>query len=108
MQTHEHKDHKHQHGTNCGHVQIKHGDHTDYIHDGHIHHVEGSHVDEHRIEVSAINPEVCKPMDCQGSNIHAGKAEKIPHGDHIDFLVNGRLHHVHDGHCDDHGPIALI
>jgi hypothetical protein len=22
--------------------------------------------------------------------------------------VDGRLHHVHDGHCDDHGPIELL
>jgi hypothetical protein len=31
----------------------------------------------------------------------------VPHGDHVDYLVNGRLHHPHDGHCDDHGPLAL-
>ena len=33
--------------------------------------------------------------------------EKIPHGDHIDYLVTGHLHHPHDGHCDDHGKIEL-
>jgi hypothetical protein len=27
----------------------------------------------------------------------------IPHGDHVDYLVDGHLHHPHDGHCDDHG-----
>jgi hypothetical protein len=29
----------------------------------------------------------------------------VPHGDHTDYLVEGHLHHVHDGHCDDHGPL---
>jgi hypothetical protein len=31
----------------------------------------------------------------------------VPHGDHVDYLVDGRLHHPHDSHCDDHGPVAL-
>jgi hypothetical protein len=26
--------------------------------------------------------------------------------DHIDYLVNGPLHHPHGDHCDDHGPLA--
>ena len=30
--------------------------------------------------------------------------EAIPHGDHVDYLVDGHLHHPHDDHCDDHGP----
>jgi hypothetical protein len=33
--------------------------------------------------------------------------EQVPHGDHVDYLVDGRLHHPHDDHCDDHGPVAL-
>jgi hypothetical protein len=31
----------------------------------------------------------------------------VPHGDHKDYLVKGHLHHLHAGHCDDHGPIVL-
>jgi hypothetical protein len=23
----------------------------------------------------------------------------------VDYVVDGHLHHPHDGHCDDHGPI---
>jgi hypothetical protein len=26
----------------------------------------------------------------------------VKHDDHIDYLVDGHLHHPHDGHCDDH------
>jgi hypothetical protein len=25
----------------------------------------------------------------------------------MDYLVNGRLHHVHGNHCDDHGPVEV-
>ncbi len=32
----------------------------------------------------------------------------IIHGDHIDYIVDGRLHHPHATHCDDHGLIHLI
>jgi hypothetical protein len=31
----------------------------------------------------------------------------VPHGDHVDYLVDGHLHHPHDGHCDHHGVLAL-
>ncbi len=39
--------HRHQHGPGCGHVAVEHGDHIDYIHDGHRHAVHGGHYDEH-------------------------------------------------------------
>lgn len=35
-------------------------------------------------------------------------ATAVPHGDHIDYLVDGRLHHPHDDHCDDHGPVEVV
>jgi hypothetical protein len=30
----------------------------------------------------------------------------VPHGDHVDFLVKGHLHHPHGQHCDDHGKLG--
>jgi hypothetical protein len=42
----EHTAHTHQHGKDCGHTAVPHGDHTDYIHDGHRHRIHGDHVDE--------------------------------------------------------------
>jgi zinc transport system permease protein len=41
------EDHEHQHGPTCGHPAVEHGDHVDYVHDGHRHAVHGSHYDEH-------------------------------------------------------------
>jgi zinc transport system permease protein len=40
-------EHPHEHGPGCGHVAVEHGDHVDYIHDGHRHAVHGGHYDEH-------------------------------------------------------------
>ena len=51
-----HPNHEHNHGDNCGHTKIKHGDHYDYLHDGHLHHNHQDHVDEHFLEVSDMNP----------------------------------------------------
>jgi zinc transport system permease protein len=39
--------HPHEHGPDCGHVAVQHGDHVDYVHDGHRHAVHGEHYDEH-------------------------------------------------------------
>jgi zinc transport system permease protein len=41
------ENHGHEHGPGCGHIAIEHGDHVDYIHDGHRHAVHGGHYDEH-------------------------------------------------------------
>ncbi len=39
--------HGHAHGTDCGHLGVPHGNHVDYLHDGHRHAVHGDHYDEH-------------------------------------------------------------
>jgi zinc transport system permease protein len=41
------EDHQHEHNEDCGHPAVPHGDHVDYVHDGHRHAVHGSHYDEH-------------------------------------------------------------
>jgi zinc transport system permease protein len=40
-------EHPHEHGQDCGHPAVPHGDHVDYVHDGHRHAVHGEHYDEH-------------------------------------------------------------
>ena len=39
--------HVHEHGDSCGHPAVVHGDHVDYVHDGHRHAPHGDHYDEH-------------------------------------------------------------
>ncbi len=78
-----------------------------YLHDGHLHHVHEDHVDEHAIAVNAANPVQCTPqMRCSHKHGPSCGHEAVPHGDHVDYLVSGRLHHPH-GDCDDHGPVQL-
>jgi hypothetical protein len=40
-------DANHKHGANCGHEAIPHGDHTDYLVKGHLHHSHNGHCDDH-------------------------------------------------------------
>ena len=110
-----HADHEHQHGPGCGHTGIQHAGHVDYLHDGHLHHPRADgQVEEHVLAISDQNP-----ADCTGGHTCQGHAadhahgpgcghEAVPHGDHLDYLVDGHLHHPHAGHCDDHGPVHVV
>jgi hypothetical protein len=111
MTDREHSDHTHVHGEGCGHTAVLHERHVDYLHDGHLHHVEGGKVVEHSIAITASNPASCTPdHKCSGheaGHVHGpGCGHKpVPHGDHIDYLVDDHLHHPHGDHCDDHGRL---
>ncbi|WP_298770501.1 hypothetical protein [uncultured Shewanella sp.] len=106
--SHTHPDHIH--GPHCGHTAIRHEDHICYVHGGQLHQPHEDHYHDHIIEVTKANPDQCIPTHDCGNHVHGPNCghEAIPHGDHIDYLVNGRLHHVHNGHCDDHGPIEIV
>lgn len=101
-----HTTHTHVHGPYCGHTPVVHGDHVDYLHNGHLHFPHDGHYDEHVIPVTATNPAVCAPVPCRCGHQECGHLA-VPHGDHMDYLYEGRLHRVHGDHCDDHGPIRL-
>jgi hypothetical protein len=97
-----------------GRTAIVHNGHTDFLKDGHLMHVEGGYIVEHVIEVSAQNPDHCTAdhpaTGHDAAHVHGPGCghEPVPHGNHIDYLVNGRLHHPHGKHCDDHGPVSLV
>ena len=105
--THSHAGHIHD--PNCGHTAIKHGNHIDYLVDGELHHPHGDLCDGHVIELSDTNADSCNPVNTCGGHTHGPDCghEAIKHGDHTDYIVDGRLHHQHGDHCDDHGPIDL-
>ena len=111
---HTHLNHDHVHGINCGHTAIRHGDHVDYLHDGHLHHQSNNGViEEHILAVAATNPITCTGghacNDHSTDHVHGDGCghEAVPHGDHVDYLVDGHLHHQHNGHCDNHGPVLF-
>jgi hypothetical protein len=113
MSHHVHEQHDHTHGPGCGHPSVQHGDHIDYLHDGHLHRAHDGHYDECALEVGPANPADCAPHDCAGHDAaHQHGPDcghpAVPHGDHVDYLVDGHLHHPHNGHCDHHGAVALV
>jgi hypothetical protein len=102
----------HVHGASCGHPAVQHEGHTDYLTQGHLEHQEGGQVENHAIGVNARNPASCTPgfHDGHSTQHHHGVGcghEAVPHGTHTDYLVQGRLHHAHGDHCDDHGAVSL-
>lgn len=106
-----HQEHTHVHSATCGHLAIQHDGHTDYVHDGHLHSAHDGHYDEHALAVTDANPAVCAPIECTCCESGCGQAgctcEQVPHGDHLDYICGGRLHHVHGDHCDDHGAVMM-
>ena len=109
-----HSDHsEHAHGEDCGHTSIVHAGHIDYLHDGHLHHAHGDHVDEHAIAITSTNPEAEElAFAVEGEDhMHGHDGEEhmmVQHGTHFDYIHDGRLHHVHGDHTDDHGPITTV
>ena len=109
-----HEKHDHQHNESCGHTAVQHDGHVDFLHDGHLHHEHDGHIDEHRLAVSSENPADCtEGHACEGhgaDHTHGANCghEAVPHGDHTDYLVDGHLHHAHDGHCDHHGAVQVV
>ena len=104
----------HIHRRGCGHTAVRHKDHVDYLDHGHLQHVTGEHTEEHAIEVSEVNPDRCSPEHRAHGHESAHRHgpgcghEAVPHGNHTDYLVDGRLHHPHENHCDDHGPLTVV
>ncbi len=45
----------HAHSANCGHPALPHGEHTDYVVNGHLHHPHGDHCDNHGAVALAAN-----------------------------------------------------
>jgi hypothetical protein len=104
----------HVHGPGCGHIAVQHEGHIDYLDEGHLEHVEDGGTDEHVIEVSATNPDRCDSKHRASGHNEAHRHgpgcghEAVPHGDHLDYLIDGRLHHPDGDHCDDHGPLRVV
>lgn len=101
-----HGEHDHKHSNTCGHTAVQHGDHVDYLHDGHLHHQHGDHVDEHTLDGCSAG-HTCGSHDAGHKHGAGCGHEAVPHGDHTCYIVDGHLHHHHDGHCDDHGKVKL-
>jgi hypothetical protein len=63
------------------------------------------------VSVTAANPDTCTSGHrCAAHEVthqHGPGCghDAVKHGDHVDYLVAGHLHHQHNGHCDNHGEL---
>ncbi len=51
--------HQHTHGPGCGHASVLHGDHVDYLHDGHLHREHATEGGVHYDECTTCTCEHC-------------------------------------------------
>lgn len=94
-----HPAHDHLHDRWCGHAQVAHDDHLDFLHDGHLHHPDGDHVDDRPGTADALHlSHVCH------MHVHGPGCGHAPtdHDGHLDFLHGQHLHAIHDDHYDEH------
>lgn len=68
----------------------------------------------HTVAVSEANPAECTSgHDCDhhdDAHEHGPGCghDAVQHGDHVDYLVAGHLHHPHGDHCDHHGTVEVV
>lgn len=78
----------------------------------HLHHPHEDHVDEHALPVDDAHPagHTAPAGGHDAGHVHGPDCghPAVPHGDHGDYLVDGVLHHPHENHCDDHGPVTVV
>jgi hypothetical protein len=96
-------------------IGIRHEDHVDYLQSGHLHHLrQDGVVEEHSIPISDSNPtgdDAPHQASRHSSDHRHGPGcgqPLVPHGGHLDYLVDGRLHHPRGDHCDDHGSVEAV
>jgi len=87
-------------------------DHVDYLHDGHLHHVEANRVYEHEIPSAEL-------IRTGHADTRLRRARKRPYARtqlrsrssstwrSCGLPGEGHLHHPHGDHCDDHSALKM-
>ncbi|RYE82223.1 MAG: hypothetical protein EOO65_05785 [Methanosarcinales archaeon] len=83
-----HHHHGHQHFDGCGHPLVRHADHIDFL-----------------VRAGERCPTPTSVCTCM-FRVYACVETSFLFL--VDLQVDDRLHHVHDGHCDDHGQLTLL
>lgn len=98
----EHANHEHVHGAKCGHKAVKHGTHSDYLHDGHYHAAHAGHVDEHGMAKGSKDACIHAANHDHKHNKSCGH-DQVKHDSHVDYMHDGHMHVAHGEHVDEHG-----
>src|SRR5437762_2210878 len=90
----EQKTPQHKHDDQCGHHQIKHGDHLGWIcHDNNLHCLnENGKIEEHRLET-------------ENSPLLSDSPPQLQHGSHKCYLIGDHLYQVKDNTLEPHGKL---
>ena len=96
----------HHHGPDCGHRKIPHAGHADYLNENGLIDCPENKKNARKIPISDENPKTCQPVQ-NSEHVHSTGCghQKIIHGDHTDYLVDGNLEHPHGDHNDNHGKV---
>lgn len=104
----EHKGHAHIYGPDCGHAPVRHAEHVDFLHDGHL--PPGDPVDEHSLVVNTANPAACTPTwpaALTTPRIRMDRAAATwPSPTGTTRTTPGRDLCPPGAHCDDHGSVV--
>lgn len=99
----------HVHGEkDCKHTKVKHGDHTDFLHDSEYHAAHEDHFDNHGHPAKADTRKTDSTdalKIAEHDHKHDAKCghKAVKHGDHTDYEHDGHFHASHGDHVDDHG-----
>jgi len=94
-----HPAHDHDHDRWCGHAAVPHGDHLDYLHDGHVHHLDVDHVDDVPSAMAVLDLSHLGHMHVHGATCGHPAVE---HADHVDYQHGEHRHVSHGDHYDEH------
>ena len=111
----------------------QHGNHYGFLHDGHLHcrikrttPSGGLSVEEHFFDYDEDKPlrpisphsrseqkqrssiDETESLLCDHTHDTSCGHERIRHGNHFDYLVGNKLHHVADGECSIHGEVEML
>ena len=104
----------HVHGPGCGHIAIQHKNDVDYSTAAACNTLRAGTLMStwSKLARPILTGAIWKPSrfrtQCGASTWSSCGDEAVPHGDHVDYLVDERLHHPHGDHCDDHGPLTVV
>ena len=86
-------------------LHVRYDGQTDLLTNGKLTHEKGPSGDNLTVPVTRTNPTGHSTVTYSGD---FDDQPVIPHGNHMDVIVKGRLLHKHGRHYDDHGPITII
>ena len=123
----------HVHSSSCGHESVFHLDHLDFLVGNNLYHADGGLCmsldgDDSLPAALSVSPPIVDeelalgyhlddPLKTPAVLVHHEQVHRhtdncgheiVVHDGHLDYLVDGQLHHDHGNHCDHHGLVQEL